>query len=178
MLKKVVLFLISVLICEASVWAKEKKSSQEKKKNALSFRFADMEATEKFCSFANLDVAFKSVPDDCEFFFKSSGPDSESNGSYIVVKKEVLMDGSYIKSAEVYVDEYYGRPCVLIVMNKKGRELFEDITKTHLREKLCIIADGKLIMCAVLMEPITSGRIAVSGIDGEDAEALCKVLSE
>lgn len=168
MIRKVILILVLASVFVSWACSKEKKS--------VSFQLADMEATDAFVSASDFDSGLKSIPSDCDVFLKWPGLHAESNESYIVVKKEVLMDGSHIKSVEVVKDMYTSHPLVQLVLDEEGAVLFEKITTENIRKKLCIISDGKIITCAVIMSPITSGMIVVSGIDLEGAKTLRKSL--
>ena len=92
-----------------------------------------------------------------------------------MVKKEVALEGKYIKSAEIGSD-YTGRPQVNFILEGEGVQIFADFTTAHTGESLAIVSDDKVKSYARINEPITGGQVALSGFGLEEAQNIKKVL--
>ncbi|MCF0241305.1 MAG: protein translocase subunit SecD [Treponema sp.] len=160
-------------------------------KGVLTFRLTDMEATTAFNDYYNAHPAttFNAVgelmdpsiiPGDCEVmgqYVKDAYGLDERIG-YVVVKKEVIMDGQHVKSAEVRADEISGNPQVCFNLDSEGAVLFANFTGSHVNEFLAIENDGKVKSNARINEAITGGQVALSGaFSAEEANNIKKVLS-
>ena len=95
---------------------------------------------------------------------------------YLVVKKEAVLDGKHIKSAEIGSDQFTGKPQVNFVLDSEGTTIFGDFTTAHKGEFLAIVSDDKIKSYATIKEPISTGQVALSGFGLEEANAIKKVL--
>ena len=168
MLKKTLSILIMIFIAGSILHAKDK----------VTFQLADSDATDDFWMAESYEKGLEKIPADCEIFMKAASTDADSNRSYIVVKKEVLMDRRYIENVQIEKDFFGIKPQVTFVLTDEGRELFAKITKENLNKELCIIACGKILICAVIRMPITEGSVAIVVDDLEQAEAIRDALAE
>ena len=154
----------------------------------LNFRHVDMDATNSFASaFAmNPDGIFDSqgrlvdpaiIPDDCEVFgyYETDKYGLDKLRNYLVVKKEVILDGKHIKSAEVGTDEY-GRPQVSFKLDGEGSGIFGKFTTDNVGQYMAIVSDGRIKSNATINGPITGGNVAITGFGLEEARNLQKVL--
>lgn len=158
-------------------------------KGILNFRLVDSEATEKFAEYYNANPAStfaangelldpSIIPEDCEvmgLYTKDEYGLDERIG-YLVLKKEIALEGKHIKSAEVGSDNITSRPQVNFVLDSEGAEIFANFTTEHTGERLAIVSDDKVKSNAVINEPITGGQVAISGFGLEEAQNLQKVL--
>ena len=158
----------------------------------LNFRLVDTEATNAFQSyyFTHEDSTFDSagnvidptlVPEDCEVFghydTDAYGLDQLNEYSpYLVVKKEVVLDGNHIKSAQVGQDSITNRPQVHFTLDAEGAEIFHTFTREHTGDTLAIVSDSKIKSAAHINEAIPGGQVAISGFGLEEARNLQKVL--
>ena len=158
-------------------------------KGILNFRLVDTEATEKFNQYYMQHAAstFNAlgdlinpsiIPADCEVMGHYTKDDYglDERIGYLVVKKEIALDGQHIKSAEVGADNLTNRPEVDFVLDTEGAEIFGTFTGAHKGEFLAIVSDNKVKSYARINDAITGGRVAITGFGLEEAQNLQKVL--
>lgn len=154
----------------------------------LNFRLADMEATSAFNNYYynHMDSTFDSrgnlidpsiIPADTEVmgFYTTDAYGLDQRQGFIVVKKEIALDGKHIKSAEVGSDEF-GKPQVNFTLDSEGAEIFGTFTGAHVGENLCIVSDNKIKSNARIKTAITGGQVAIDGFGQQEAQNLRKVL--
>ena len=158
----------------------------------LNFRLMDSEATDSFLAyyFANRDSTFDSkgnlidpsiIPSDTEVFgyytTDEYGLDQKVERTpYLVVKKEIALEGKHIKSAEVGQDNLTGRPQVNFTLDGEGAQIFAEFTKAHKGENLTIVSDNKIKSNARINGEIPGGQVAIDGFGLDEARNLQKVL--
>lgn len=158
-------------------------------KGILNFRLVDPEATNAFMAAytANPSGMFDAegnlldasvIPDDCEVFglYTKDEYGLDERISYLVVKKEIAMDGQHIQSAEVGSNGLTGEPQVNFILDSEGTRIFGDFTSAHVGESLAIVSDDKIKSYARINEAITGGEVALSGFGLEEAQDIQKVL--
>ncbi len=158
-------------------------------KGILNFRLVDTEATTAFNTYYSthpsetftakgelLDLSI--IPSDTEVLglYSKDEYDLDERIGYLVVKKEVVLDGKHIKSAEIGSDQYTGKPQVNFILDAEGATIFGDFTTAHEGDSLAIVSDDKIKSYATIQEPITGGQVALSGFGLEEANAIKKVL--
>ena len=158
-------------------------------KGILNIRHIDSDATNAFQEYyaANPGRVFASngellnpdvIPEDTEvlgYYIKDDYGLDEFK-SYMVVKKEIVLDGKYIKSAAVASDNITGKPEVHLTLDSEGAEIFGDFTASHVGQSLAIVSDDKIKSYASIREAIPGGNVSISGFDLEEAQNLQKVL--
>ena len=158
-------------------------------KGILNIRHIDSDATNAFQEFyaANPGRVFASngellnpdvIPADREvlgYYIKDDYGLDEFK-SYMVVKKEIVLDGKYIKSAAVASDNITGKPEVHLTLDSEGAEIFGDFTAANVGQSLAIVSDDKIKSYASIREAIPGGNVSISGFDLEEAQNLQKVL--
>lgn len=155
----------------------------------LNFRLVDTEASNAFTTYyeAHQGSTFDSagrlidpsiIPEDTEVlgYYTKDEYGLDQRIGYIVVKKEVAMDGKYIKSAEVGSEEITGRPQVNFVLDNEGADIFGSFTGAHVGENLAIVSDNQVKSSARIQDAITGGRVAITGFSLDEAHNLQKVL--
>ncbi len=155
----------------------------------LNFRLVDNEATSNFNAYYynNPDTTFdirgnlvdpSIIPDDCEVlgYYTTDAYGLDQREGYLVVKKEVALDGKHIKSADVGAEELTGRPAVTFSLDAEGAEIFGKFTGEHVGENLCIISDNKIKSNATINTAITGGNVQITGFGQREAQNLRKVL--
>jgi len=158
-------------------------------KGILNFRLVDMDATNAFNTYyqANPANTFDAsdnllnpslIPADTEVLGLYTKDDYglDERIGYLVVKKEIALDGKHIKSADIGSDNINGKPQVNFVLDGEGAEIFGDFTTANNGKYLAIVSDDKIKSYAVINEPITGGQVAISGFGLEEAQNLKKVL--
>ena len=157
-------------------------------KGLLNFRLVDSDATKKFADYYNNNpsTTFNSegelidtsvIPEDCEalgYYVKDEYGLDERSG-YLVVKKEIALDGKHIKSAEVGSDRN-GKPQVNFILDMEGAEIFADFTSANVGKNLAIVSDDKIKSNATIRTAITGGQVAIDGFSLDEAQNLQKVL--
>src|SRR5574344_87215 len=131
-------------------------------KGILNFRLVDSNATTAFNNYYTQHAASTFNPDGTLIDSSVIPADDEVMGmyekdeyglddrvGYIVVKKEIALDGQHIKSADVGSDSLTNRPEVDFVLDSEGAEIFGTFT---------------------------GGRVAINGFGLEEAQNLQKVL--
>ena len=155
----------------------------------LNFRLVDNEATQAFTTYYynHMDSTFDSkgrlidasvIPEDCVVmgYYTTDAYGLDQREGYLVVKKEVALDGKHIKSAEVGAEDLTGKPQVNFVLDSEGSEIFGEFTGKHVGENLCIVSDDKVKSNARIQTAITGGRVAITGFGIQEAQNLRKVL--
>lgn len=158
-------------------------------KGVLNFRLVDSAATNAFMQYYNENPArtftasgallnTKVIPEDCEVMGLYSKDDYglDERVGYLVVKKQIALEGKHIKSAEIGSDQYNGKPQVNFVLDAEGADIFGEFTAAHINENLAIVSDNKIKSYANISDAITGGRVAISGFGLEEAQNLQKVL--
>jgi len=94
-----------------------------------------------------------------------------------LVKKGVLLTGSYLTDASVQIDSQYNEPYVSIEFDKKGARIFENITEENVKKRLAIVLDNKVYSAPVIQEKIAGGHARITGsFTTEEARDLAIVL--
>lgn len=159
-------------------------------KGVLNFRLADMVATDKFKAYyaqhpattfnAAGELMDKSIiPEDCEVFgvYTKDAYGLDERVDWLVVKKEIALDGKHIKSAEVRADEFTNQPQVAFNLDTEGAVLFGEFTGAHVGDYLAIVSDDKVKSNARIQDAITGGSVSLTGsFTVDEANNIKKVL--
>ena len=159
-------------------------------KGVLNFRLADMAATEKFKAYyaqhpattfnAAGELMDKSIiPEDCEVFgvYTKDAYGLDERVDWLVVKKEIALDGKHIKSAEVRADEFTNQPQVAFNLDTDGAVIFGEFTGAHVGDYLAIVSDDKVKSNARIQDAITGGSVSLTGsFTVDEANNIKKVL--
>ncbi|MBS7261871.1 MAG: protein translocase subunit SecD [Treponema sp.] len=159
-------------------------------KGVLNFRLTDMEATTAFNTYYAQHPAttFNAagelmdpsiIPEDCEVmgeYTKDEYGLDERTG-FVVVKKEIALDGQHVKSADVRNDEFSSQLQVCFTLDTEGAEIFATFTGEHVGEYLAIVSDNKIKSNARIQSAITGGQVALTGaFSVDEANNIKKVL--
>ncbi len=159
-------------------------------KGILNFRLVDMTATENFKAYyaQNPATTFNAlgelmdtsiIPEDCEVFgvYTKDEYGLDERYDWLVVKKEIALDGQHVKSAEVRADEFTNQPEVCFNLDSEGTVIFGDFTGAHVGDNLAIVSDNKVKSNARIQTAITGGSVQLSGgFSYEEADNIKKVL--
>ncbi|MEN2997681.1 MAG: protein translocase subunit SecD [Brevinematia bacterium] len=95
---------------------------------------------------------------------------------FIILKKEVVLDGSYISDARVGQDQF-GRPVVDFSLTLEGADIFAEITRNNVGRRLAIVLDGRVRSAPVIQTEILGGRGQITGVFTlEEVNSLVSVL--
>ena len=95
---------------------------------------------------------------------------------YVVVKKEVLLDGKSIKKADIGQEQLTGRPTVNFELDAEGAQIFGDFTAQNIGTGIAIVSDNRIKSYATIREAIPNGNVQISGFSQTEAQNLQKVL--
>jgi len=95
--------------------------------------------------------------------------------SYIVVLREIGLDGNYIEDASVERNNMSGRPEVAFRLSAEGGEIFYALTSNYIGRNLAIVMDGKVRSNPSISTGIRD-RGTITGFDQEGSENLALVL--
>ena len=97
-------------------------------------------------------------------------------GGYIAVKKQALVGGETLVSANLGHDEFQN-PAVEFTFNKIGARKFAEATKANIGKRFAILLDNKSISAPVIKSAITGGHGIISGnFTAETAQDLAVLL--
>lgn len=165
-------------------------------KGILNFHLVDREATNAFNEYYRGHAAstFSAdgnlldptiIPDDCMVMgvYQKDEYGLDERVGYLVLKKEPVLDGKYIKSAQVTANNITNQPQVTFSLSTErngeplsGAEIFGNFTSAHVNDSMAIVSDDKIKSYANINEPITTGQVAISGFGLEEAQNIQKVL--
>ena len=159
-------------------------------KGILNFRLSDMDATNAFKAYyaqhpastfnaAGELMDASIIPEDCEVFgvYEKDSYGLDERVDWLVVKKEVALDGKHVQSAEVRSDQYTGQPQVCFNLDGEGTTIFGEFTAAHVNDYMAIVSDNKVKSNARINEAINTGSVSLSGaFSQEEANNIKKVL--
>jgi len=94
-----------------------------------------------------------------------------------LVRKSALLTGAYLTDARVQIDSQYNEPYVSIKFDRKGGQIFEQITAENVNKRLAIVLDDRVYSAPVIQERISGGEARVTGnFTMEEATDLAIVL--
>ncbi len=158
-------------------------------KGMLAFHMVDSEATEAFNAYyrthptSTFDAEYNLldqsiIPSDTKvlgLYTKDSYGLDERTG-FLVIKKEVGLEGKHIQSAETSRDSISGQPRVNFVLDSEGSKIFADLTANNVKKSMAIVSDDKIKSYAVINEAIPTGQVQISGFSADEAENIKAVL--
>ena len=155
----------------------------------LNFRLVDTEATGSFETYyqANRTNTFDSqghlidpsiIPEDCEVlgYYTTDDYGLDQREGYLVVKKEAILDGKHIRSAQVGTEDITGKPQVSFTLDSDGAQIFAEFTSNNVGKNLAIVSDDRVKSNATIRTAITGGQVAITGFGQQEAQNLQKVL--
>src|SRR5574344_447128 len=158
-------------------------------KGILNFRLVDGTATENFNNYymqhaastftstgALIDPSIIPADDEVMGLYSKDDYGLDERNGYLVVKKEIALEGKHIKSAQVSADNITNKPEVNFVLDSEGAERSGKFTGAHTGESLAIVSDNKVKSYARINEAINGGQVAITGFGLDEAKNLQKVL--
>ena len=158
-------------------------------KGILNFREVYEEETEVFNAYylANPSKVFASngelldlslIPADAEVLglYQKDEYGLDERVSYVVVSKELLLDGKHLKSTAVTKDSNMGEPQVALSLDSDGADIFADYTASHIGEAVAIVSDDKVKSYGTIQSAIPNGQVAISNLTLTEANELVKTL--
>lgn len=97
--------------------------------------------------------------------------DAHSGAELWLEEQPILTQGD-IELAEVFTDPL-GAPIVVLTLTPSAQALLANVTASRLGQPLAIVIDERLRLAPVIREPISDGRVALTGFDSlQEADAL------
>lgn len=88
------------------------------------------------------------------------------------------LTGKYLKKAEVGFEQTTYQPLILLQFDKKGAEIFEELTARNIGKPLAIYIDGIPISIPTVQEKIAGGKAQITGrFTVDEAKALARNLN-
>lgn len=118
------------------------------------------------------------IPDDSEVYgyYETDEFGVPVLKGFIVLKKDVVLDGSYINDARAGQDQF-GRPAVDFSLTLEGADIFAEITRNNVGRRLAIVLDGRVRSAPVIQTEILGGRGQITGVfSTEEVNSLVSVL--
>jgi len=164
-------------------------------KGSLTFHLENTEATEAFYRYylANQTTTFDAsgklinpyiIPDNTmvlgvytkdRYGLDEQRRNLDGSLSYIVVEKEIGLDGNYIEEATVERNNMDGKPEVIFRLSSEGGEFFYQLTSRNVDRNLAIVMDDRVRSAPRISTGIRE-RGTITGFDSESAENLALVL--
>ncbi|NPV37840.1 MAG: protein translocase subunit SecD [Brevinematales bacterium] len=96
---------------------------------------------------------------------------------WYVLKKETVLDGTYVESARSDMNPTTGQPVVSFTLTIEGAEIFADVTRQNVGRRLAIVLDGRVKSAPVINSEIPGGRGEISGrFTYQETEFLANIL--
>lgn len=108
-------------------------------------------------------------------FYKTDAYGLSRLVSYVVLHKQIGLDGGHITNATVGLDPVTNQPVINFQLDGTGADLFYKLTSANVGKTLAIVLDGKVRAGARISEPIR-GSVQVTGFNQKDAQNLATVL--
>lgn len=148
----------------------------------LEFKIVDEETSGKltrdmFDSGGNLiDTSLIPEPSELRYLWQKNKYDVLERKRAIVLYNEVLLDGSYLKKAQVSADQF-GKPEVTFSLSTEGAKKFAKITEANVGKRLGIVLDKKVLYMPSIRERIPGGQVRISGdFTMKEAQDIALVL--
>ncbi len=119
------------------------------------------------------------LPEDSEFYFeiKKDPRTGQIIKIPIVLKKETLLTGNYLKTAQVRINPQTNEPYVWLEFDSRGAKIFEHITAENVGKRLAIVLDNVVKSAPVIREKISGGEAQITGgFTMQEASDLALVL--
>lgn len=157
-------------------------------KGSLSFHIVDQEASQKLATYFNdhpgdmynedgsvKRPGFLDPGEVIRGYYIKDQYGIDQLKRYVVVKKEVGLDGSHIKGATVGNHPVTGKPVVNFTLDVPGAETFFKLTSANKGKTLAVLLGDKVKSMATIQEPIR-GQVQITGFNRKDANDLALVL--
>ncbi len=119
------------------------------------------------------------IPRDSEFYFlvEKDRKTGRIIKKPIVLKKQTLLTGKYLKNAQVRINPEFNEPYVWLEFDSRGAKIFEQITANNVGKRLAIVLDNVVRSAPVIREKISGGEAQITGsFTMEEASDLALVL--
>ncbi|MDR0473864.1 MAG: protein translocase subunit SecD [Treponema sp.] len=101
--------------------------------------------------------------------------DANGNRAFMVVKREVGLDGSHIQEASVQRNSIDGRPEVKAHLDYAGGERFKEVTKANIGKPMAIILDNRIKSYPVIQGEL-GDTFVITGFSVDEAQNIALTL--
>ncbi len=108
-------------------------------------------------------------------FYKQDKYGVDQLVNYVVLKKEIGLDGEHITGAQVGTDPVTNQPIITFSLDPEGADIFYKLTSANVGKQLAIVLDGKVKAGARIQEAIR-GNVQMTGFGRQEATNLAIVL--
>jgi len=156
----------------------------------LEFKLVDEESMKKLAEMgvpfvANAVASLQNIPTNFVLPADSSWFPWYENDEYgiprlkgwYILKKETVLDGTYIERANSDINPTTGQPVVSFGLTIEGAEIFADVTRQNVGRRLAIVLDGRVKSAPVINSEIPGGKGEISGrFTYEETQFLANIL--
>lgn len=157
-------------------------------KGSLTFHIVDQETSQKLATYFNdhpgdmynedgsvKRPGFLDPGEVIRGYYKKDQYGIDQLKRYVVVKKEVGLDGSHIEGATIGNHPVTGKPVVNFTLDVPGAETFFKLTSANKGKTLAVLLGDKVKSMATIQEPIR-GQVQITGFIRKEANDLALVL--
>ena len=164
-------------------------------KGSLAFHIVDEEATVAFNNFYNMqpaytfnaqgglinpsivppDVLILGVYDKDRYGLDEHRRNSQGNPEYVAIRREVGLDGNYIRDVQVNRDSLDGRPVVNFFLTSEGGEIFYRLTSANINKPMAIVLEDRVKSQATIRSAIRDS-VSLEGFGAEEANNIALML--
>ncbi|MCX7881896.1 MAG: protein translocase subunit SecD [Brevinematales bacterium] len=156
----------------------------------LEFKLVDEEAMKKLAELGvpmanGVVISLQNVPTNFVMPAESEWYPFYENDEYgiprlrgwYVLKKETVLDGTYIESARSDMNPTTGQPVVSFSLTIEGAEIFADVTRQNVGRRLAIVLDGRVKSAPFINSEIPGGKGEISGrFTYQETDFLANIL--
>ncbi|GEM_PF-2518977 len=100
----------------------------------------------------------------------------QESGRAFYVHDEVVLSNADVAAAKV--SGWQGERVVELTLTEGGRRTFAEVTTDHVKERMGILVDGRLVSAPVINAPILGGRAIIAGnFTEQEAERIAETLN-
>jgi len=121
------------------------------------------------------DVVVRGVYDKDKYGLDEQRRNSSGNPDYMVIKKEVGLDGNHIRSADVSRNTMDGRPNVTFMLDSEGGDIFYKLTAANVGKLMAIVLDDRIKSYATIRTAIRDA-VSLEGFGQDEANNIALML--
>ena len=164
-------------------------------KGSLAFHIVDEEATSIFNDHYNAnplqtlnargellnpdllpsDVVIRGVYIKDQYGLDEHRRNAYGNPDYVVVKREIGLDGNHIRSADVNRSNIDGRPNVTFLLDAEGGEIFYRLTSANVGKPMAIVLEDRVKSVATIRGAIRES-VQLEGFGADEANNIALML--
>ena len=96
-------------------------------------------------------------PADTKLFF------DDSNKGYLLVEERAVLTGADLKNASMGLSQANNYPIVNLTFNYAGATKFCEYTKMHVRQRVAVVINEKVITAPIIASPVCGGSVYIEG---------------